>query len=479
MTTLLGSLKSSASALNAHSRAAEVAGHNIQNAKNPHYARQRLNLRGGDTMQAGSLSGSLGVKLAGLQSTRSALLDKSFTREQMNLSSLRSQETVFGQIESNIGELIDRKLDSQSIDNTAYDNKLVGGLSKSVNDLFNAFQSLSASPNNEAKKRVLLEEAEMLTSQFHLAQQRLSDLDGSIGDTMATDITKANLLLSRIADLNKSIASHEFKTPTFEASDLRDERQEALEDLAQIMSFDTKVIEGGHGQIQVVGKDALGNSMTLVDGSNKLGDLSLNGTTVEFGSPSVALSLTGGSLHGNQQGKTMGVDVFSARLDAAAEQLVRSVNTAYNPTGATGDFFDATNLTAGTITIDAALTLASLKTTDTSNTGANELALAVGDLAEKVFSVSGGDVLDGTMRNYFTQTNVEIGKEMSSLSDRIDLQSTVESMIKEQRDAQSGVSVNEEVSNLLSAQFAFQGCSRVMNVINSMLEVIVNELVRR
>ena len=479
MTTLLGSLKASANALNAHSRAAEVAGHNIQNAKNPHYSRQRVHLRAGATNQEGAAPGSLGVRLAGLDSTRNALLDKSFTREQMNLSSLRSQETVFGQIESNIGEIVDRKLDAQSIGDSASENKLVGGLSKTVNDLFNAFQALSASPNNEAKKRILLEEAEMLTNQLQLAQKRLADLDGSIQDSMATDVSKANLLLDRIAELNKHIASKEFKTPTFEAADLRDERQEALENLAQIMSFETKEIVDGHGQIQVTGKDSSGNTVVLVEGSHKLGDLSLNGTTVEFGSPATPLSLTGGALHGSQEGKIRGVDIFSARMDAAAEQLVRSVNTAYNPTGATGDFFDATKLTAGTIELDASLTLASLKTTDTANTGANELALAVGDLSQEVFSVSGGDVLDGSMRDYFTQTNVEIGKEIRSLSDKIDLQSTVESMLKEQRDAQSGVSVNEEVSNLLSAQFAFQGCSRVMNVINSMLEVVVNELARR
>lgn len=479
MTNLLGSLKASAHALNAHSRAAEVAGHNIQNAKNPHYSRQRVSLRAGDTKQAGGMPGSFGVKLAGLDSTRNALLDKSFTREQMKLSSLRSQETVFGQIESSVGELIDRKLDSQSINDSASDNKLIGGLSKTVNDLFNSFQALSASPNNEAKKRVLLEEAEMLTGQFQLAQQRLTDLNESVQDGMATDVSKANLLLDRIADLNKAIASQEFRNPTFEAADLRDDRQEALEDLAQIMSFDTKLIADGHGQIQVTGKDALGGSVVLVEGSNKLGDLSLNGTTVEFGSPATALSLTGGSLHGSQEGKAKGVDVFSARIDAAAEQLVRSVNTAYNPTGATGDFFDASKLTAGTITLDASLTLASLKATDTANGGANELALAVGDLSKKVFSVSGGDALDGSLRDYFTQTNVEIGKEIRSLADRIDLQSTVESMMKEQRDAQSGVSVNEEVSNLLSAQFAFQGSSRVMSIINSMLEVVVNELARR
>jgi flagellar hook-associated protein 1 FlgK len=83
------------------------------------------------------------------------------------------------------------------------------------------------------------------------------------------------------------------------------------------------------------------------------------------------------------------------------------------------------------------------------------------------------------MRDYFTQTNVAIGKEVRALTDEIDLQASVESMLKEQRDAQSGVSVNEEVSQLLSSQFAFQGCSRVMAVINSMLEVVVNELVRR
>ena len=105
--------------------------------------------------------------------------------------------------------------------------------------------------------------------------------------------------------------------------------------------------------------------------------------------------------------------------------------------------------------------------------------LAVGDLAQKAFSASGGDVIDGSLRDYFAQTNVEIGKEVSALADKIDLRSTVESMLKEQRDAQSGVSVNEEVASLLASQFAFQGCSRVMNVINNLLDVVVNELVRR
>lgn len=479
MTTLLGSLKASATALNAHSRAAEVAGHNIQNAKNPHYSRQRLSLRSGDSQQIGTTPGSLGVKLASLESTRNDLLDKSFTREQMHLSALRSQETVFEQIESSISELLDRKLDSQSIDDASYDNKLVSGLSKTVSDFFNGFQSLSSSPNNQAKKRLLLESAERLTGQFQRAQERLTDLDGSLRDSMAMDVSRANRLLERIAVLNKNIANHEFKTPSFEATDMRDERQEALEDLAQIMSFDTKIMPSGYGQIQVVGKDAFGNAVVLVDGSHKWGDLTLNGTSVEFGSPSITLSLTGGALYGSQQGKVRGIDVFSARLDAAAEQLIRSVNTAYNPTGLTGDFFDAAKLTASSITIDASVTLASLKTTDTPNTGANELALAVADLSQKVFLVSGGDTIDGSMRDYFTQTNVAIGKEVRALTDEIDLQASVESMLKEQRDAQSGVSVNEEVSQLLSSQFAFQGCSRVMAVINSMLEVVVNELVRR
>jgi flagellar hook-associated protein 1 FlgK len=57
-------------------------------------------------------------------------------------------------------------------------------------------------------------------------------------------------------------------------------------------------------------------------------------------------------------------------------------------------------------------------------------------------------------------------------------QTNIEKLVRSQREALGGVSLDEELADLLKFQRAFQASSRVFNVIDELLNGVVNQLGR-
>lgn len=160
------------------------------------------------------------------------------------------------------------------------------------------------------------------------------------------------------------------------------------------------------------------------------------------------------------------------------EQIVTSVNAAYNPTGATGDFFQASGTTAGSIDLVSSVTAATLKASDGGAAGDNSVALAVAQLSNTVFSTAAGNDIDGTFSGFFSKTVSKLGQALAGANSRVDDQSNIEKLVRGQRDGVSGVSLDEEMADLMKYQRAFQASSRVFTVMDDLLDVVVNRLSR-
>jgi flagellar hook-associated protein 1 FlgK len=158
--------------------------------------------------------------------------------------------------------------------------------------------------------------------------------------------------------------------------------------------------------------------------------------------------------------------------------LVTSVNAAYNPTGTTGDFFTASGTTAGTIQIDPTVTAANLKASDGGPAGDNTVALAIAQLAGQKFSTAGGDLIDGTFSSFYANGISGFGQALASANSQLSNQSSIEQLVRAQRDGVSGVSLDEEMADLQKFQRAFQASSRVFTVIDTLLDNVVNQLGR-
>lgn len=452
-------------ALAANGRAIDIAGKNLANVNNPDYARQRV--RFGDLGSVVTPTGaeSMGVQALGVEQARDALADQQVTREISVSSDLQAEQSGYQRAQGDLGQAINRAA-------SATDGSSAGsGLGGSIDDLFNSFQSFASQPTDAAGRDNVLQKAATMADQFNSIDGQLAQTQGDLTAQVSTSVNDANTLLKQIADLNVQVGRAEVNAPG-SAVDLRDQREARLEQLAAIVPVQSK--EGSNGELDVTTTAANGSSISLVHLGAVANPVSFDGTTVTAGG--TALANSGGSLQGALRARDGAIAGLRSDLDHLASQLVTSVNKAYNPTGTTGNFFDAAGVTAGTIKLDASVTADTLKASDGGAPGDNTIATAVAGLASTTFSVAGGDQVDGTFSGFYSNTVAKLGQALSTANTRVDDQTNIETMVRSQRDSISGVSLDEETADLMKFQRAFQASSRVFNVIDNLLDTVVNKL---
>jgi flagellar hook-associated protein 1 FlgK len=154
------------------------------------------------------------------------------------------------------------------------------------------------------------------------------------------------------------------------------------------------------------------------------------------------------------------------------------VNAAYNPSGTSGgDFFDPAGTTAGTIALASGLTPNNL-TAGTGSAGDNSIALAVSAVGNQAFSTTGSppDAIDGTIDQYYSSAVSNFGQALATTNTLVDNQTNVQTLVTSQRDNVSGVSMDEEMANLVRYQSAYQASARVFSIVDNLLSTVINNL---
>ena len=119
-----------------------------------------------------------------------------------------------------------------------------------------------------------------------------------------------------------------------------------------------------------------------------------------------------------------------------------------------------------------ALGISTLRSSDSSYAGANEIALAIAGVANQKLT----DLESLTLSEYASRTVSSLGQNISGVQDRLVVQSTVVDLLNTQRSEVSGVSMDEEVSNMVQYQQAYQASSRYFNVLSEMMDTLINSL---
>jgi len=472
MSGLFGALNASVGALNAHSRAVETAGKNLANVNNPAYARQRVIYGDRGTVVTPYGAESLGLEVLGVEQLRDALLDRQVVREVARTNYYQAQQNAYQRAQAALGQDVSSASATTSSNTDA-------GIASSLDGLFNAFQSFASNPTDTGQRQTLLQSASILTDRLQLADSRLNQVQLDLDSQVTSDIAEVNTLTQTIADLNDQISRFEINRPG-SAIDLRDQREQAIEKLSA--KIDVTTSELPNGKLLVSSVDSGGTAVPLVAATGVTGALAYDSSTtppkVTGGASATTLALTSGSIKGTIDARTDAIQTLRDQLDLLAEQLVTSVNEVYNPTGLTGDFFNASGTTAGTIALASGLTVQSLKASDGGAAGDNSVALGVAQLATKKFSTSGtpADLIDGTFSAFFSSSVSGLGQAVAGATSRVDDQGRIEQLVRSQRDAVSGVSLDEEMADLMKYQRAFQASSRVFQTIDSLLEVVVTQL---
>jgi flagellar hook-associated protein 1 FlgK len=350
-----------------------------------------------------------------------------------------------------------------------------------MDSFFNAFSNLAANPTDTGAQDTVYQTAGTLATTINSAYSQLGSLQSNINTQIGQDVGAANGLLQNIATLNGQIQLYQVESPNSTANDLIDQRQADLQQLAQYMNFTTASIPNSNGQIEVTAVGADSNPVTLVDKTNA-STVAFDGSSFSAGGK--VLGLTGGSMQGELSASTGPIQQLMGNLATTATQLTQAVNAIYNPSnpdgteGPYGNFFATTSsngLASGDIIdVDNSVTANSVRATNTGGSGANDVASGIAGVATQSFSTSNG--FTGSVGQFYSQAVTGLGESIDGVQSQLSDQNTVLTMVKQQQSSVSGVNEDQEVTNLMTYQRAFQAQAQVVSTLNAMLGMVVNGL---
>jgi flagellar hook-associated protein 1 len=448
-------LNSGRSSLIAQQRALRVNGNNIANVNTPGYARQRAVLQSVPTSAGG------GVRVSGVEQ----VVDRFVETRLLGQSSTAAGASARRDLLENVQNLF------------PVGDASVNG---AVQDFFAAANELSAHPEDLAARNELLNRAESLAGKLRSSAQGLGAVQREADDRVTANVADANSILKRVADLNRSIALEEGTTGS-SANELRDQRRAALGDLANLVGIRT--VEKDDGSVDVFtrtgvslvsGGDAkqlgarLGTSVGL-DGAplHDVGVVAPDDSLIPLGSD------PGGEIGARLVVRDDDVPTHAAALDAIATTIRDAVNGVQtDPAGRDLDGLVGSALFAGTGAADLTVALtdprgiAAAQSTDP-NDNANALALT--NLQSVTFAGLGGQTISDAMGTLQT----DVGASVRDATDAEAVQDGLLANVQAQRDAVSGVSLEEEFTDLIRFQRAFQAAAQLITVGDNMLQELI------
>ena len=425
--TLQG-LQTALSGLLAEQQAMDIAGHNITNANTEGYSRERVVMETGPEIPVPSLSAvtgqgaqlGTGVTIETYTRIRNIYLDSQYRTQNSTLSAASTQAEELEQAES------------------AFNEPSSAGISNQLSNFWSAWNSLAAAPTSEAAKEGVVAAGQRLASAFNQLSAQLQTISSQATQQYEARTGPSGEVADyarQIAQLNEQIKQAEqARQPPNDMLDRRDLLIDKLSALANVT-----VSQQPDGTDTIAFGDA---AEPLVEGG-----------TVNW--PQTLSPAAGGQLGAllALNGPTGGLTVFASELDAVAASVAASVNELHTST----PFFEGT--TAATLKV--AISSAGVQASSTEAPGGNDVAIAIASLR------------GGTAEQGYSALVGLVGSTVQGAKDeQANLQTTL-TAIGNQRQAVSGVSLDEEMTNLITFQRGYQASARTLTAMDEMLETLI------
>jgi flagellar hook-associated protein 1 len=443
------------SALLAQQRAMDVTGHNVANAQTPGYSRQRLTTTAAEPLWSAWGTIGRGVSTGSITRVRDVLLDSNYRRESGSLGTATTLNSFLSQVEGALGEPSET------------------GVAAALDDLFKGFGDLANDPANGATRDIVRQSATRLTQLLHSLDARIVQAQSDAVERLRADVDQVNSLAGRIAALNAQILAA--GGPDHAAPDLQDQRDVMVDELSGLVGV--RVVTHEDGTVGVIAGDTLlvdaGMAQTLV--VRQTG----SGYGVGLASTTGVIDPQSGSLKALTDLASSVLPGLRGQLDTFVASLVGEVNavhrTGFTLAGVDGvDFFDATKLTAGSLSLSTEVQASSdaIAASATGAAGDGGIALLLAGLGTRAVGALGGR----TLREFYTQVAQAVGSGVSnSLVDAETAQTLVDSA-DAQRTSVSGVSLDEEMVALIAQQQAYGAAARLVNVADEMMQQLLQML---
>lgn len=425
MSGLLSTLNTAKSGMNVSQVAIQTTSHNISNINTPGYSRQRVNQSAsspysmpGKNSNFGAGQIGTGAQIDDVTRIRNSFYDYQYRSESHQYGNTSVKYEYFKNIEGIFNEPSDT------------------AISSSLNSFFNSWSELSKDPQSSGVKSVVIENGKYLSNSINSAFKRLENLEEGLDKQSEYIMDEVNSMLSQLDKLEKNIKiiQGSGKSP----NDFLDQRDQLLDNL----SF----------KLNINDKDVKATLKKAYDANGKvtLDDLTKSGVKIS------------GELEGTLSMKQE-INKYKDGLKQLANTITSNVNKA-----AGQEIFKAKD--GELISINPEM----LQEPEKINVTA-DIALKVYELKSEKVNINGKDMTINTFYNSMIQ---DLGQSSAAVIRDESNQSKLLENIDSSRSSVSGVSLDEEMISLVQLQHTYSANAKVMSTIDSLLDVVVNGLVR-
>lgn len=425
MSGLLSTLNTAKSGMNVSQVAIQTTSHNISNINTPGYSRQRVNQSAsspysmpGKNSNFGAGQIGTGAQIDDVTRIRNSFYDYQYRSESHQYGNTSVKYEYFKNIEGIFNEPSDT------------------AISSSLNSFFNSWSELSKDPQSSGVKSVVIENGKYLSNSINSAFKRLESLEEGLDKQSEYIMGEVNSMLSQLDKLEKNIKiiQGSGKSP----NDFLDQRDQLLDNL----SF----------KLNINDKDVKATLKKAYDANGKvtLDDLTKSGVKIS------------GELEGTLSMKQE-INKYKDGLKQLSNTITSNVNKA-----AGQEIFKAKD--GELISINPEM----LQEPEKINVTA-DIALKVYELKSEKININGKDMTINTFYNSMIQ---DLGQSSAAVIRDESNQSKLLENIDSSRSSVSGVSLDEEMISLVQLQHTYSANAKVMSTIDSLLDVVVNGLVR-
>jgi len=452
--------------------AAEVTSENIANVNTPGYSRQRVVFQTAPPTTHNGFPLGTGVRVQVVERYYDSLLQRQLVNAAATSSYNSTKSELLQQIEPVFNEIAQE------------------GLGTTITKFFNSWQDLSLNPTGQAERQAVLSRAQIMTDQFHYVSRTLNDAVTQLEESITPQVSEINRIVKQIALLNGNIKNTELVSGN--ANEMRDQRDYLIRQLSGQVGV--KFAENDDGTTDVyVTNEGTGTPYYLVSGT-QFGSMGVAGSpgvvtvTDYLGATSPALDptsatpfyssdTTGGALWATLKMRDVTIPGYLAQVDALAAGIVTEVNALHaagfdlSGTGG-GNFFAAAGTTAASITLDPAMTVATIAASGSAtSTGDNSNAVAMAQLLNDTTTMG-----TATFSNYYNSLMAQVGLDVQTSKTVVTQDAAFMKQLTTLRDSQSGVSLDEELANLIQYQRSYQASAKLITTATEMMDVVINML---
>lgn len=518
--TLLSSINIAKQSLSVNQAAITTVSNNITNMDTDGYSKVKVNLASvvnytpsaGNTMaQANSLSG---VEIANVQRYSDSYMQSYYRQENSQFNYLSQYSSIAGTLEGITNELNGT------------------GLASTLSAFYTAAGTLANSPNDATARQSYMQQAQNVSIQFNQTSNNLANIKESlVGDPNATSsaslessqiysaVQDVNNLLDQIAKVNFDIIKT--NNGSTSSTSLLDQRDALVNKLSSLIPI--TATEQPNGTVAVsLGNNVLVNSPTvtghlkvssgddttpaiisIVDPNDTstsiVGNVNSDITSGSIGavldlcgSNSGKLTISGimknldilasgfaGVMNAIQNGDPNSDQSVAMALDANGK-LTRSTQNLFVSSDATDPVISASNISVNPLIVANTNYIAAARISKADyDAGATTYQQQVGNNTNMTMvsasrSTTYGSLGNTSVEKYLANTVGNVGTQVENLNTNLENQTLVLGEVTTTLQSKIGVNLDEELTDLIKYQRAYQASARIFSVCSDLLGELVN-----